>query len=124
MKNSRLITARVGWAALLLGKPEIVLRAMGGTRPDSRWRFIARVLGVRHLAEALLEWRGRSDRVRVAALIDTVHMVSVVGFALVDRSRRRVALADASVAGCFAAYGWWLADTSTSSTADSKATMV
>lgn len=111
MRLSRLIAARVAWAALLLGCPDTIFRAVGGTKPDGRWRLITRILGARHLAEALFEASGRPDRVRVAALVDTVHAISVVGYAAMDRPRRRVALADVVVAGCFAAYGWRLADT-------------
>ena len=114
MKVSTLIAARVGWAALLIGRPDAVFRAMGGTRPDGRWRVIARILGVRHLAQALLEFGERPDKVRVAALIDTVHAASVLGYAAIDRPRRRVALADSAVAGSFAAYGWRHSRASTS----------
>jgi hypothetical protein len=109
MSTWGLMVARVVWAALLLGCPGVALRAMGGSDPGGRWRLVARVLGARHLAEALLERGGRPDRVRLAAVVDTAHAASVIGFAILDRSRRRVALADASVAGSFAAYGWWLA---------------
>jgi hypothetical protein len=109
MSVPKLTAVRVVWATLLLGAPGTMLRVMGGDAPTRRWQLVARVLGVRHLAEALLEWRGRPDRVRTAALVDTIHAVSIVGFALVARSHRRVALADATVAGSFAAFGWWLA---------------
>jgi hypothetical protein len=86
------------------------LRIMGGAPSNLRWRRVVRVLGARHLAEAALERGGRTDRVRVAALVDTVHAASVIGFAALDRPRRRVALVDACVAGSFAAYGWRIAE--------------
>ncbi len=110
MRLATLIVTRLAWAAILLILPGKVFMALGGGAPDRRWRMVARVLGVRHLAEALLERRGGTGRIRTAALVDTLHAASAVSFAALDSGYRRVGLTDACVAGSFAAYGWHLAD--------------
>jgi len=111
IRLSILTSTRIAWAALLLVAPDLVMRALDGPPPDRRWRIVARVLGLRHLAEAWFERSGRPSRLSGAALVDTLHALSVVGYATLDPLHRRASLADASVAGCFAVYGWRLAAT-------------
>ena len=74
---------------------------MGAAR-DRRAILVARMLGARHLAEAVLVGF-RADRrlVLAGALVDGIHGLTAVGFGAADRSRRRVALANAGVAAGF-----------------------
>lgn len=106
---SRLLVARLAWSGALLVAPGALFRALGGGEADRTWRIVGRVLGARHLAEALFDQGGGPDRLRLSATVDAIHATSALAFAALDRRRRRVALADAAVAGTFAAWGWWTA---------------
>jgi hypothetical protein len=93
---------RIAWAALLLCSPVSLRRAAGESEPDTTWAAVARVLGVRHLAQAWLERDGRRERNEIGAGVDALHAVSALGFGLCARRHRRVAFLDAAVAGAFA----------------------
>jgi hypothetical protein len=69
------------------------------------WVVVARILGVRHLAQAWLERDGRHDRSEIGAGVDALHAVSALGFGLCARRHRRVAFLDAAVASVFAGWG-------------------
>jgi hypothetical protein len=90
------IAVRAIWGLALLAQP----------RPfaDRRVSACARLLGARHVAEAVvLAWRRRPTRWAYAiASIDGLHALSMLGLAAVDRRHRRIALTSAAIASCLA----------------------
>ena len=92
-----LVLVRVAWALILLFAPPGVLRALRAPSAG-RGTKIVRILGVRHLLQAVVQ-AGGSGHYRGGALIDLLHGVSMLLFAVVDSSRRRAAFLDAVVAG-------------------------
>lgn len=98
--------ARAAWAVTLLSAPGPALRLLGGRSADERsWRIVARVLGIRHAVQAALQLRscsqagGTGTASLVGAGADTLHGLSDLVLAAVAPGRRRLALADAMVAG-------------------------
>lgn len=93
-----LTAARLGWAAVLLLAPASSLRGAGV--PSAA---VARVLGVRHLAQALLATAAPRPVVqRGSALVDAVHTGSCLVVAAVSPRWRRAALVDAVIEAGFA----------------------
>jgi hydrogenase-4 membrane subunit HyfE len=79
---------------------------LSGHKPDAELRGFVALLGVRHLAQALLLLRvPQLTALRIGASIDAIHSASMVGFfARVSRHWRWAAAADALPAA-----GWsWL----------------
>lgn len=101
-----LMAVRLVWAGLLLVCPGALARATGSGPGDGTWRVVARVLGARHLAEAVLELRGTRGRDELAAVVDCLHALSVTAYAALDRRNRHPALFDALVAWAFATWSW------------------
>ncbi len=101
-----LVAVRLAWAGLLLGFPRLVERAAGGGANDRTWLVLARVLGTRHLIEAGLELKGTPPRAELAAVVDSLHALSVTALVSFDRRRWRAALLDALMAWVFAAWSW------------------
>ena len=88
--------ARVSWGCMLLVLPLRLVRTLG-LPSDRRAIATIRVLGLRHLVQAAVVGdRGR--RIRVGALVDLLHIVSMLLLARFDVPRRRAALFDATVA--------------------------
>ena len=87
--------------AALLAAPDRVLRAVGGRAAGQDGaRATARLLGARHLAQALvLAGRPEPGTARLGAWVDTLHAASMAALGVVDGRRRRVALAAGAVAG-------------------------
>jgi hypothetical protein len=102
--SSAPVLARVTWGTLLLAAPGLVLHALGGVDAGVGPRRLMRVLGARHLAEAVVDVRYPAVR-RWAAAVDGIHACTVAGLAIVSPRWRRAATADAAVAGTFAALG-------------------
>jgi hypothetical protein len=98
--------ARVVYGLLLLVVPNPLLHRVSGDRASKRERTLTRVLGARLLTQAAVT-DVRPDAVSVAlgAEVDLVHAISMVVWAVVDRSSRRLTLISAAVAGLFAAAG-------------------
>lgn len=94
---------RAGYGVGLVCAPRWLLRVAGDAEPSGRACGVARVLGVRHLAQAVLTTAARcanpASRAPVAcgAGVDLLHASTMVGLAAVDREARRVALVDAGV---------------------------
>ena len=64
---------------------------------------VIRVLGGRHLLQAVLTLRTRHSGVhRLGGVVDLLHALSMVGVGVASHSNRRAALADAAVASTFA----------------------
>jgi len=86
---------RVAFGLALIARPEIAVGAAGAPL-DHPTAVAARVLGARHLAQALL-LRGERWR-RAGAAVDGLHTASMLGLALVDERHRRVCLTNAGTA--------------------------
>ena len=95
--------ARLGYGLLLLTRPEHVARVLALSALDRRGRVTARVLGVRHIGQALLIARHGSIPVRRAGrAVDLLHAGSMLLLAAWVPGRAPTALADAAVATLFA----------------------
>jgi hypothetical protein len=95
----------------LCAAPGAVLGLAGGPPASRRARTVARILGVRQLAQAAASGRalapdiGTQDRaalLTLGALVDVLHAASMLGLAVVDPPRRRAGLADGLIALAFA----------------------
>jgi len=97
---------RAGYGVLLVCAPEPVVRRYAGRRADRRARVVARILGARHLTQAVLTLGSPGPTVLALGVeADLAHAASMLGLASVDRARRRAALIDAVGAGSFAVAG-------------------
>jgi len=100
---------RAGYGALLVCTPAPVVRRYAGHHADRRARVVARILGVRHLAQAVLTLGTPGPVVLgLGVEADLAHAASMLGLAAGDRARRRAALIDGAGAGSFALAGWVL----------------
>lgn len=94
--------ARVVYGAALLGAPDALLSDLRHDPADQRARAFARILGSRHLVEALVVGRHHSRGWILAdAAVDGAHAGTMLAVAALDRRRRRLALTNALVAGVF-----------------------
>jgi hypothetical protein len=101
-----LATARGLYGATLLIVPAPLVRAAGGRHTDPRARRVARILGLRQLAEAAVLATQPRGTLRVAgAAVDAVHALTALGVAAVDGRRRRLAIVNALTASAFAVAG-------------------
>ncbi len=101
---------RAGYGAALLCAPGPLIRRVTGTRADRRSRVTARVLGGRHLVQAVSTARfSGPDALRIGASVDASHAASMLALAVGDRSRRRAALVDGTVATTLSIVGMLLA---------------
>ncbi len=98
--------ARVAYGAALVLAPDTVVGIAASTPPGDTVRVVARVLGVRHLVQALLTAdRPAPAALTLGALVDLLHLASMLGLAVVDPRHRRYALLDAGAAAGWAATG-------------------
>jgi hypothetical protein len=105
---------RAGYGVALVVVPQALIKLTGDpvtgqspgerARPGRRACGVARVLGVRHLAQAGLTAAALRARepdpslpLGLGAAVDVLHATTMVGLAAVDRGARRVALADTGV---------------------------
>lgn len=97
---------RLGIALHDLLAPGLGAKALLGARLDNRARLVARVLGARYLVQTLLSGAAPSGAVlALGAEVDGAHAASMLLLALLDRRRRRQALASFLIAGSFAVAG-------------------
>lgn len=103
---NRFAAVRAGYGALLLSAPGPVIRLYTGHRADPRTRMVTRVLGARHLAQAVAT-AGTPDRSLLALGVeaDLAHTASMLALAAVDREHRRAGVVDAISASSFAVVG-------------------
>jgi len=110
------LTAGPGAAAGHLRRPAEA-DAQREAAPGSRARLVARVLGVRHLAQAALTAAGqRADPgspvpLGGGAAVDLLHAASMLALGATDRRIRRTTFTDAAVETALAAAGAWAART-------------
>ena len=98
--------ARACYGAALLCAPGLALGLCTGQAPSQRARAVARILGARHLAQAVLTlWRPRPAVFLAGAGIDACHAASMVALAVCDPRMRRAGIADAATAAAFTATG-------------------
>jgi hypothetical protein len=95
---------RLAWAAALLAAPDAMVRAAGGAT-DERSRRVARILGARHALQGMIELLSWPRWRRSGIAVDGLHATTAAGLALVDDSRRHVAVADTLAATVFAVLG-------------------
>ena len=80
-----------------------MIRVCTGRSPSLRARRVARVLGVRHLAQAAITARAQGpEMITAGSAIDLCHAASMLAFAAASQSLRRAELADALVAAALA----------------------
>ncbi|WP_253849415.1 hypothetical protein [Mycobacterium asiaticum] len=97
---------RMIWGAMLLTAPRVVLRSIHRVEVDQKAVVIARILGARHLAQASLSGIRPSPEIIAAGIwVDSVHALTALGLAALDRRRARGALTDAFVAALWALSG-------------------
>jgi hypothetical protein len=103
---------RAAYGVALCCAPGPMLRLAGGpgTAASPGARAVARVLGGRHIVQAVLSAARPTPTVlALGAGTDVLHSASMLMLAAVDRPRWRLGLSDALIAAAFAAGGWTLA---------------
>lgn len=101
MKPLEVVRAAYGLCELLA--PAFVAGRLLGRAPDGREQVVIRILGLRHLVQAVLTVRAGCTAHRVGGCVDAVHAASMVVLAAVDGQYRRPAAASAALALVFAA---------------------
>ncbi|SDK43276.1 hypothetical protein [Arthrobacter sp. ok362] len=101
MKPLEVVRAAYGMSELLA--PDFVSGRLLGEAPDGRARAVIRVLGARHLLQAVLTARAGRTAHRVGGSVDAVHAASMIVLAALDGRHRRSAAANAALALVFAA---------------------
>ncbi len=96
---------RAGYGLCQLAFPDFFAGLVLRRRLDGRAAVVVRVLGARHLLQALVVGLAPRSRTihRCGAVVDVLHSASMVVLATADARRRTAALSDAVVAGLFAA---------------------
>lgn len=98
---------RAGWGACLMLWPRVILTDLPHVRSDRKSVFVARILGARHLTQAVLSGiRPSPDVLAMGVWVDAVHAVTALGLAVSDRSRARAGIIDSVMAGAWAALGY------------------
>ncbi|MGH9056674.1 MAG: hypothetical protein ACRDYY_12565 [Acidimicrobiales bacterium] len=106
MTRRTLWRARLGLGVAHLAAPGFGARALTGRPFDRNVRAVVRVLGARQVAQAIVSGTRPSAAVlALGAGVDAVHSLSMLSWALVDRTHRRPALGSALLAGGFSLAG-------------------
>ena len=91
--------ARASYGAALLCAPGPIIGVVTGRPPSPRARQVARILGVRHLAQAAVTAVNTGPEVvALGTVVDLLHAASMFAFAAVVPDLRRAELADALAA--------------------------
>jgi hypothetical protein len=107
MKIRPIEILRAIWGAGLLVSPRAVLERVHGVRVDRKAIVIARILGARHMVQASLSGLDPSPEILAGGVwVDSVHSMTAIGLAVVDRSRARAGVTDALIAALWAVFGW------------------
>lgn len=97
---------RAGWAVALLICPDRVLGTVQNLDVDTKSRAVARILGARHLVQAVSSGvKPSAEVLAMGVWVDVVHAFTALGLALVDRNRARAGVTDAAAAALWAATG-------------------
>lgn len=106
-----LVAARAGYGWLLACAPRRMIRVGTPLPPGPRAVTMTRVLGARHLLQAMgTAWAEAAGLppgpvLLAGAAVDAVHAASMIGFAVMSRPLRHVALADAVLEAGLGAFG-------------------
>jgi hypothetical protein len=107
MRSRPIEAVRALWGAALLFAPRVVLGRVHHVRIDGKSLVIARILGARQLAQAVLSGLDPSPEVLAMGVwVDGTHAATAVGLAVVDHARARAGITDAVVAAGWAAGGY------------------
>lgn len=102
----RLAVGRALYGAFLLVASDTIVERVTG-EPSSGATAVGRVLGARHLLQALALARTRSKAWgKAGASVDVLHALSMLLFAAYSEEYRRLATLDAVAAGTWAASDW------------------
>jgi hypothetical protein len=105
---------RAGYAVVLLCVPSALIGVCTGQPASKADRRVARVLGARHLVQAVLTARSPSPAVLgLGALVDVLHSASMLALGAANRPMRNAEFADGLIAASFAVAGTALTATST-----------
>lgn len=97
---------RAAWGTALVVAPDRVLAATRSGPADSASRGVARLLGARHLVQALLSGlRPDPDVLALGVWVDAVHALTASLLAVGDRRRARAGWTDAAIAAGWAVAG-------------------
>jgi len=89
--------------------PTTVLRAIRADPADRDERVTVRVLGARHLLQAVVTAaRPTSGTRRAGVAVDAAHAASMLALAAASPSHRRAALCSATTAGALVVAGLWV----------------
>src|SRR4051794_23238306 len=89
---------RAGWAGVLLLAPRRILRVAGCQQVPAASVTVARVLGARHLVQAVVSAAAPSGGVAgLGAVVDTLHAASCAGLAPMSPRGRRPVFLDAGI---------------------------
>jgi uncharacterized membrane protein len=72
-----------------------------GRAPDRKTAAVIRVLGARHLIQALMTHRKGQSAHRIGGTVDLLHAASMVGIAVRYKKHRSPALLSAAIAAVF-----------------------
>lgn len=93
---------RAAYGAFELIEPATIARAALGTEPDPALQGMERILGARHLVQAVVTGASGGALHRAGAVVDLLHAASMVALAIGDAKRRRAAATSAAIATAFA----------------------
>jgi hypothetical protein len=106
MTMTRFCIVRLAWGLILLVAPGRVLAVAGPFRDQRRVRGVARLLGLRHIAQAAYTARrGDARAAEVGAAVDALHGLSMAGLALRSGAVRRPAALNAAGASAWTLAG-------------------
>jgi hypothetical protein len=101
-----LSVVRGAYGIALCCAPGALIGLAGGPAGDQRARAVARILGARHVTQAVLSAARPNPAVLAAgAGADALHAASMAALALPDTPCRRIAGTDALIAAAFAMAG-------------------
>lgn len=91
--------ARLAYGTVLAVQPRLLARRTGDTRSDHAFSAVVRVLGLRHVVQALVSAAYPSRRViQLGAAADALHATTDITCGLLKRRRAAAAFTDAGVA--------------------------
>jgi len=105
--GTAVLLARTGFGVTLLLAPGPVLRVVDPRGRDGRAVVVTRVLGARHVVQALVGALapGRRESA-LSALVDATHAATCLVVAATDRRRARPALVNAAAAATWGLLTW------------------
>jgi hypothetical protein len=100
-RRTRLEIIRIAYGAAQIAFPGWIARWTGG-QTDTVSLRVRRVLGARHIAQALLLMGNSRRSHELGAVVDGAHAASMIALAIADRRRRRDAVLNAMSTLAFA----------------------